>query len=218
MHASPGPLIVFALGSYCLDSKNSFCFFPGTPFYHRVIRCSLTNKESESDVSFPTTSQPQSVHESRKEDLHCIRQWAMRHNPPESMSSHWWYRDLDGDAKAAFDRCAEASQITTMFRSLFSTRHYCLDVVEGMNEIYISGGWCAFACVPFSSPFRPFSWGRQALRDKTRRLTLTTSSIVDTWMAPSLSFLSCPCIAASSVWVSSSSSSSPSSPLPPSLS
>ena len=29
--------------------------------------------------------------ESRKEDLKCVRDWAMKHNPPESMSSHWWY-------------------------------------------------------------------------------------------------------------------------------
>lgn len=26
-----------------------------------------------------------------------------------------------------------------MFRSLFSERHYCVDVIEGMNEIYVTG-------------------------------------------------------------------------------
>ena len=93
--------------------------------------------------------------ESRKEDLKCVRDWAMKHNPPESMSSHWWYvcmyvcmyvcilymyvyvcyqsfchryRELGGDAKDAFDRCSQASQIRKMFRSLFSERYVCMYV------------------------------------------------------------------------------------------
>ena len=27
------PLLIIALGSYCFDSKNSFCFFPGMYIY-----------------------------------------------------------------------------------------------------------------------------------------------------------------------------------------
>jgi hypothetical protein len=46
-----GPLIVFALGSYCLDSKNSFCFFPGTPYFHRVLLCSLINENGDNKNS-----------------------------------------------------------------------------------------------------------------------------------------------------------------------
>lgn len=135
-----GPLIVFAFGSYCLDSKNSLCFFPGTPYFHRVLQCSLlsedndtSNKKSKGENNAPVT------HESRQKDLRNVRDWAMAHNPTESTSSHWWYQDLSGDAKESFDRCAASTQIHAMFRSLFSTRHYCMDIVEGMNEIYISG-------------------------------------------------------------------------------
>eukprot|EP01038_Epipyxis_sp_PR26KG_P009099 gene9099-12270_t len=138
------PLIIFAMGSYCLDSKNSFCFFPGTAYFHRVIQCSLTNNEKSSNIANSQASNHSrktniEIGESRKEDLKTVRDWAMSHNPPESQSSHWWYRDLTGNVRAAFERCAGAKQINDMFRSLFSQRHYCLDIVDGMNEIYISG-------------------------------------------------------------------------------
>mmetsp|Transcript_9516 Transcript_9516/g.15790 ORF Transcript_9516/g.15790 Transcript_9516/m.15790 type:complete len:732 (+) Transcript_9516:165-2360(+) len=169
-----GPLACCALGSYCLDSKNQFCFFPGAPYFHRVLQCNLQDT-SEKDASIigptekdggssssssssagknragkkvdPRSFESNSVthngngrfHESRKADMDMIRSWALSHSPPENMSSHWWYTDLAGKAKQAFDNCAHSTQIESMFRSLFSRRNYCLDVVTGMNEIYISG-------------------------------------------------------------------------------
>jgi hypothetical protein len=100
------PLIVFVLGSYCLDSKNSFCFFPGTPYFHRVLRCDMC------DVRDGEVGKDGSKVESRKTDLELIRAWAMSLNPAEGKSTHWWYADLDSDAKGAFDRCAHSSQVT----------------------------------------------------------------------------------------------------------
>ena len=51
------PLIAFVIGSYCLDSKNSLCFFPGTPYFHRVLQCDLVcdgdeeeKKKNEADL------------------------------------------------------------------------------------------------------------------------------------------------------------------------
>ena len=119
------PLIVFALGGYCLDSKNGFCFFPGTPYFHRVLQCNIARDGSEADA--------------RSKDLDSIRAWAMSHNPAEDKSTHWWYTDLASDARQAFDRCARGKEIYRMFRSLFGSAHYCVDVVDGMNEVYVTG-------------------------------------------------------------------------------
>lgn len=118
------PLLIFALGSYCLDSKNGFCFFPGVPYYNRVIRC---------NIAYPSEG------ESRQEDLKTIRAWVMAQDPPESKSSHWWFSQLNPEVKSAFARCANSSQIIGMFRTLFGEKHYALDIVSGMNEIYVSG-------------------------------------------------------------------------------
>jgi hypothetical protein len=63
----------------------------------------------------------------------------MAHDPDEDKSSHWWYKELDGEAKIAFDNVSSSSQITKMFRTLFSETHYYLDTIDGMNEIYVSG-------------------------------------------------------------------------------
>ena len=99
------PLIVFVLGSYCLDSKNSFCFFPGTPYFHRVLRCDMC------DVKHGEVGKDGSKAESKQGDLELIRAWAMGHGPAEGKSTHWWYADLDQEAKGAFDRCAHSSQV-----------------------------------------------------------------------------------------------------------
>ena len=63
----------------------------------------------------------------------------MNGSPPESSSSHFWYKNLPPEIMSSFDACANAPQIYKMYRSLFSERHYCVDVVKGMNEIYVTG-------------------------------------------------------------------------------
>mmetsp|Transcript_15947 Transcript_15947/g.35289 ORF Transcript_15947/g.35289 Transcript_15947/m.35289 type:complete len:664 (+) Transcript_15947:182-2173(+) len=136
-----GPLVCCALGNYCLDSKNGFCFFPGTPYFHRVLQCNL-QEEGEMPASIKRdhcSEHSKKCHQSRQTDLAAIRAWAMAFSPPDSQSSHWWYSDLQGAPKQAFDNCAHSTQVEGMFRSLFSRRNYCLDVVPGMNEIYVSG-------------------------------------------------------------------------------
>jgi hypothetical protein len=115
------PLFVIAFGSYCIDSKNAFSFFPGSPYFSRVLQCNIAKTEQG------------------KTDLRRVRDWAMKHMPSKEKSSHWWFGDLGPEEKEAFDRCARSSVVAGMFRSLFGERHYCIDVVEGMNEVYISG-------------------------------------------------------------------------------
>lgn len=125
-----GPLIVFALGSFCLDSKNNFCFFPGMPYFHRVITTNL--KKTEKDVDGV-------AQESRQEDVRILRDWVIAQNPPIETSSHWWSTDLSPEALAAVKRCSESSQMNRMFRTLFSERNYCMDAIWGMNEVYVTG-------------------------------------------------------------------------------
>jgi hypothetical protein len=126
-----GPLVFFTLGSYCIDSKNSVCVFPGTPYFYRVIQCSLAKSNNGSD--------PKETEVSKEGELKQIRAWAIDQKPAENTSSHWWFKELPTETKAAFDRVAKSTQIHNMFRSLFGENHYCLDVIEGMNEIYVSG-------------------------------------------------------------------------------
>mmetsp|Transcript_20457 Transcript_20457/g.56753 ORF Transcript_20457/g.56753 Transcript_20457/m.56753 type:complete len:719 (-) Transcript_20457:122-2278(-) len=145
-----GPLVAFALGSYCLDSKNKFCFFPGAPYFHRMILTNLLSKDEKinrkqekSTVSHPTAvarANPSGrFHESRAEDMSTVRRWALKQDPAVDKSTHYWYKELDGEVKEAFDRCATSTQVEEMFRTLFSNYNYAMDVLPGMNEIYITG-------------------------------------------------------------------------------
>jgi len=63
----------------------------------------------------------------------------MAQKPAENTSSHWWHRELVGRTKEAFDNIANSKKIFASFRKLFGENHYCMDVLEGMNEIYVSG-------------------------------------------------------------------------------
>jgi len=149
-----GPLVCCALGNYCVDSKNQFCFFPGTPFFHRVVQCNLLDsgaqerevgitgkvEDMEGTDCDPLLAPTGVAHHSPKDKaMTTIRNWAMAHNPPDTQSSHWWYTDLEGKTRKAFDQIAYSSQVGCMFRELFSTKNYYVDVITGMNEIYISG-------------------------------------------------------------------------------
>lgn len=137
-----GPLIFFAFGSYCLDSKNGFNFFPGTPYFHRVLRTTLfenANSSSNSNQDKAPNGVTPKVHISRKTDLKIIRDWAMEQKPSHCTSTHWWYGDLSQSAREAFDRCVNSTQMHDMFRSLFGKQHYCMDALVGMNEVYVTG-------------------------------------------------------------------------------
>ena len=129
------PLLVFALGAFSLDSKNKFCIFPGAPYFYRVLQCNLTD-EGEKEKGADGKS---SKHKSKAKDMTAIRDWVLTKNPSEDKSSHWWYKELAGAQKESFENCANASQISSVFRELFSEKNYCMDVIEGMNEIYVTG-------------------------------------------------------------------------------
>lgn len=116
------PFVVLSFGGYCIDTNNSFCFFPGSPHYCRVRQCNvITNDEN-----------------CRKKDIEIVREWTMDQKPSNACSSHWWFHELPKKQKDAFARVADSPVIFNAFRSIFSDRHYHVEVVEGMNEIYVS--------------------------------------------------------------------------------
>lgn len=119
-------LLIWMIGSYCLDSRNGWCFFPGMPYFKRVVHCNIA-------------TDPLQDAESRKADLALLRAWSLDRMPSHNQSSHWWFRDLTGEQYAAFERCANSSHIARAFRNLFSEEHYCMEVIDGMNEIYVTG-------------------------------------------------------------------------------
>jgi hypothetical protein len=102
------PLAFLTIGNYNLDSKNTFCFFPGYPYFSRVLS---TNIAREGDAR------------SKKEDLSLIRRWAISKAPPPDTSTHFWSGDLPPAERAAFHAVANCNQITDMFRSLFNEKH-----------------------------------------------------------------------------------------------
>jgi hypothetical protein len=120
------PLTVVVYGSYCLDSKNSYCFFPGLPTFHRVLTCDLYEGDKKEA-------------EAHRSDIQQIRKWVMEMCPSDLQSTHYWLWALPEEVKDGFNRCARAPAMFQMFRSLFSEKHYCIDVVDGMNEIYVTG-------------------------------------------------------------------------------
>jgi len=117
------PLFCISFGSYCIDSRNGFCFFPGAPYFSRIVQCNLVTGDSNC----------------RKNDLKAIRDWVLRQMPSHATSSHWWFKQLASTEYNAFDRIAHSDVIINAFRKIFDERHYALEIVEGMNEIYVSG-------------------------------------------------------------------------------
>jgi hypothetical protein len=104
------PFACWSVGMFCIDSRNGFCVFPGSPYFSRV---EITNIGT--DPEFDT--------ESRKEDMAAIREWTLKEMPPHNQSSHWWYSSLAPTEKNAFDRVANSSHIVKAFRKMFNEKH-----------------------------------------------------------------------------------------------
>jgi len=82
-----------------------------------VLQCNLQDESVRDNVVLK--SGDKKTHETRAADLDTIRSWVMANNPSEATSSHWWFTDLKGATKEAFERCMAATQIESMFRSVF---------------------------------------------------------------------------------------------------
>jgi len=109
-------------------SKDGAMSFPWQFQRSRVLRCKLTERQ---DVK----------------DLDDIRAWAIANSPSNKTSTHWWHTApnaktppsavLPDTQRSAFDRIAKCETIKNMFESRFA-KGWCLDVLNGMNEVYVS--------------------------------------------------------------------------------
>lgn len=118
------PLMVFTYGNYFIDSHCTG--IPHTFQKDRMMKGNLSSPEERAS-------------------LECIRNWAISQNPPKEKTSHWWVADLGKDAHDAFERIEHSVIIRQIFQERFNrsdglfSSGYKMDVVRGMNEVYISG-------------------------------------------------------------------------------
>lgn len=75
---------------------------------------------------------------SERLDMDRIVAFVERESPPLTHTTHWWQDELRGEIGESFARLASAAPIEAMFARAFGPA-YAVDVVEGMNEIYVTG-------------------------------------------------------------------------------
>jgi hypothetical protein len=120
------PLVAVLAANFV--SKDGAMSFPWQFQRSRMLTCKLTSAE---DVG----------------SLEKIRAWTMLQKPSKVTSSHWWHtapapdtpaeKVLPADMREAFDRIATCKTIRDMFSARFS-KGWRLDVLNGMNEVYVS--------------------------------------------------------------------------------
>mmetsp|Transcript_23062 Transcript_23062/g.37046 ORF Transcript_23062/g.37046 Transcript_23062/m.37046 type:complete len:592 (+) Transcript_23062:52-1827(+) len=102
-------------------------------------------------------------------DLKTINDWVMKEGPSKDHTTHWWYENLEGEPREAFERIANCENLLGMFKESYGDKAYEVEVVDTMNEIYVAspkyglnsdgvfymahvdGPWGIF---PFASTFR----------------------------------------------------------------
>jgi hypothetical protein len=70
--------------------------------------------------------------------LKTITNWVMDQSPPEDRTTHWWYAQLEEGVKEGFDQIATSKKILDCFYERFTESMYAVEVVHGMNEIYVA--------------------------------------------------------------------------------
>lgn len=73
------------------------------------------------------------------QDLDTIRDWVEQQQPPTTHSTHWWIDQVPQPIKDACDRIARSFAIAQMFHRIYKDNFYTVEVIEGMNEIYVTG-------------------------------------------------------------------------------
>ena len=67
-----------------------------------------------------------------------ILNFVLDSKPTRDHTTHWWYHQLKNKVKISFDELANASQIVKMFQRYYSPSIYDVEILEGMNEIYVA--------------------------------------------------------------------------------
>eukprot|EP00958_Prasinococcus_capsulatus_P002092 scaffold188_cov429-Prasinococcus_capsulatus_cf.AAC.21 len=72
------------------------------------------------------------------EALQVIRRWVFSMDLPKDRTRHEWYKKLPQGPKTAFDNVASATQMMDMLATRFPKDLYDVEVLHGMNEVYVS--------------------------------------------------------------------------------
>jgi hypothetical protein len=67
-----------------------------------------------------------------------VRDWLDEENLPRDITSHWWFHSLPDKIHGAFDRIVKSRDVISVFFDRYNERMYEVEVVEGMNEVYVS--------------------------------------------------------------------------------
>lgn len=67
-----------------------------------------------------------------------LRAWIDAQAPTREQTTHWWYRELTGEAREAFDHLAEADAIRDAFRRTHGEDRV-VSLIRPMNEVYVAG-------------------------------------------------------------------------------
>ena len=73
-----------------------------------------------------------------EENMETILNFVLDSKPTRDHTTHWWYHQLKTKVKTSFDGLANSSQIVKMFQRYYSASIYDVEILEGMNEIYVA--------------------------------------------------------------------------------
>ncbi len=71
-------------------------------------------------------------------DISSIKQWIDDKNLPKDVTTHWWFSTLPKNIYGAFDRIVNSKDIKKVFFSRYNEAMYVVEVLPGMNEVYVS--------------------------------------------------------------------------------
>jgi Phospholipid methyltransferase len=76
--------------------------------------------------------------EREQQDLAMLKTWIEGENPSKIQTTHWWRNDLTETVQKSFDNIAYSSTIQAMFHNLYPANIYTVEVIDGMNEVYVT--------------------------------------------------------------------------------
>jgi hypothetical protein len=112
------PLFIYTYGCFYIDKDSCF-----SPFHFIKKRMLIGKMKSSGELR----------------DIDTVRNWAIQQNPTIQTTSHWWVSDLGKEARDAFHRVEKSGTIRAMFNEKFNLKDYAFEVMDVMNELYISG-------------------------------------------------------------------------------
>ena len=71
--------------------------------------------------------------------LSTIHKWVIENkNLSKDSTTHWWYAELPEEEKTAFQEIMHSQEILDIFRNTYKSKHWIVESVEKMNEIYVA--------------------------------------------------------------------------------